>query len=70
MAWTAATSCAFFYLMKRLGYLRIDRTIEMIGLDIAEMGGLSNELYEKLRQDFPGSSINVKNTTYDKSEIG
>lgn len=41
--------------MKRLGLLRIDKTIEIIGLDIAEMGGVSEELYEKMRKEFGGS---------------
>jgi ammonium transporter, Amt family len=49
--WVAATSSALFLIMKKLGYLRIDRTIEIIGMDIAELGGLSEELYEKMRKE-------------------
>lgn len=42
MAWTAIISFGFFYLMKRLGKFRIDKSIEIIGMDYAEMGGLSS----------------------------
>ena len=41
--------------MKRLGLLRIDKAIEMIGLDIAEMGGVGEDVYEKMRREFGGS---------------
>ncbi len=34
--------------MKSLNKFRIDKSIEVIGLDIAEMGGLSNELFDKI----------------------
>lgn len=64
--WVASTSSTLFYIMKRLGFLRIDKTIEIIGMDIAEMGGLSEELYEKLRKDHGGaSSIYMKASAYD-----
>ena len=55
LIWTALTSSAFFYTMKRLGLLRIDPTIEIIGLDIAEMGGLSEDMYEKIRTNHASS---------------
>ena len=41
IAWVATTSSIFFYTMKRLGFLRVDKAIEIIGLDIAEAGGLT-----------------------------
>jgi hypothetical protein len=44
--------------MKRLGLLRIDKAIEIIGLDIAEMGGVSEDIYEKMRRDFANSIPN------------
>ena len=31
--------------MKKLGLLRIKKEIEIIGLDIAELGGLTDEVY-------------------------
>ena len=34
--------------MRSLNHFRIDKSIEIIGLDIAEMGGLSNELFDKI----------------------
>lgn len=44
--------------MKRLGLLRIDKAIEIIGLDIAEMGGVGEDIYEKMRREFGGSIPN------------
>jgi hypothetical protein len=31
--------------LKKTGLLRIDKSIEIIGLDIAEMGGVPDEVY-------------------------
>jgi hypothetical protein len=31
--------------LKKAGLLRIDKAIEIIGLDIAEMGGVPDEVY-------------------------
>lgn len=55
IAWVGVTSSLFFYTMKRLGLLRIDKAIEIIGLDIAEMGGVGEDIYEKMRREFGGS---------------
>lgn len=38
-------------MMRSLNKFRIDKSIEVIGLDIAEMGGLSNELFDKIVKD-------------------
>ena len=45
MAWSSVFSIAFFLLMKKLGLLRIKKEIEIVGLDIAELGGLTEEVY-------------------------
>jgi hypothetical protein len=37
--------------MKSVGKFRIDKSIEIIGLDIAEIGGLSEELFDKIWKD-------------------
>jgi Amt family ammonium transporter len=47
--WAAATSTVYFLVMRLCNKFRIDASIELIGLDIAELGGLSNELLEKIR---------------------
>jgi Amt family ammonium transporter len=49
--WTGLLSSAYFLIMKSVGKFRIDRSIEVIGLDIAEMGGLSAELFDKIRKE-------------------
>jgi hypothetical protein len=38
--------------LKKAGLLRIDKSIEIIGLDIAEMGGVPDEVYQKVKQEF------------------
>lgn len=52
MAWVALMSSIVFYTLRRLGLFRVDKAIELIGLDIAEMGGLSEDVYERIRKDF------------------
>jgi hypothetical protein len=52
IAWTVLISGAYFLFMKEIiGVFRIDKSIEVIGLDIAEMGGLSNDLFDKILKD-------------------
>ena len=55
IAWVAFMSSLIFYIIKRFGLLRVDKAIELIGLDIAEMGGLSEDIYEKIRKDYAAS---------------
>ena len=45
MGWTSFWSIAFFLSMKKIGILRIDKTIEIVGLDIAELGGFTEDDY-------------------------
>jgi ammonium transporter, Amt family len=52
MSWVGLTSGTIFLTLKRLGLFRVDKAIELIGLDIAEMGGLSEDVYEKIRKEF------------------
>jgi ammonia channel protein AmtB len=44
-AWTSFWSILFFFSMKKLGLLRISKEMEIIGLDIAELGGMTDEIY-------------------------
>jgi hypothetical protein len=43
--------------MHRMGKLRLDKSIEIVGLDIAELGGVSEEVYNKIKLEF-GRGIN------------
>jgi len=52
MLWVGLVSSCIFYIMNRLKLLRVDEAIELIGLDIAEMGGLSDEVYDRIRTDY------------------
>lgn len=52
LLWTVLISGGYFLLMRNVfGIFRIDKSIEIIGLDIAEMGGLSNEMFDKILKD-------------------
>jgi len=58
--------------MKRLGYLRLDKTVEIIGLDIAELGGMSEEIYKKITLEFNGimkSPINSRVQDTSRSDL-
>ena len=38
--------------MKKFNLLRVPKEIEVVGLDISELGGVPDEVYVKLRKDF------------------
>jgi hypothetical protein len=38
--------------MKKLNLLRIEKEIEIIGLDVAELGGLSDDVYQKIKIEY------------------
>ena len=57
-AWSSVFSITFFLSMKKLGLLRIKKEIEIIGLDIAELGGLTDEVYQKIKIDY-GRNVNL-----------
>lgn len=56
--WAAMISTLYFLLMKSVNKFRIDKSIEIIGLDIAEMGGLSEELFDKIWKETAFSRAN------------
>lgn len=51
-AWASVCSILFFLLMKKLDLLRIPKEIEIIGLDVAELGGLSDDVYQKIKVEY------------------
>lgn len=51
-AWTSACTIPFFLIMKKLGLLRIAKEIEIIGIDVAELGGLTDEVYQKIKLEY------------------
>ena len=50
--WVTVITLPFFLLMKKFNLLRVPKEIEVVGLDIAELGGVSEDVYAKLRKDF------------------
>ena len=52
IVWVSFWSILLFSLLNKYHLFRVPKEIEIIGLDIAEMGGVSEEIYAKLRKDF------------------
>jgi len=48
IAWVSLCSLTFFGLLNHFNLFRIPKEIEIMGLDIAEMGGVDDELYSKM----------------------
>lgn len=68
LAWVSVTSFIVFFTMKKLHLLRVDKSVEMMGLDIAEMGGVPEEMYEKMRKDFGGSNYSPSHSFNKESQ--
>jgi len=56
--WVSLICGPFFLTMKRFNLLRVPKEIEVVGLDISELGGVPEEVYSKLRKDFGFMSPN------------
>ena len=50
MAWAGSISFLYFFIVKKLGFLRVDPVVEIIGLDRAYFGGLSKKDIAKLKK--------------------
>ncbi len=49
--WVSVIAIPFFLVMKQVELLRIDRTLEVIGQDLAELGGLTSEDFAKIKKE-------------------
>ena len=59
VAWTTLITLTGFYVLRKLHLLRVDKAIEEIGFDVAELGGgVSEEFLDAVREQ-----IKVKKTT-------
>jgi len=52
IAWVSFWSILLFTLLNKFHLFRVPKEIEIMGLDIAEMGGVNEEIYGKLRKEF------------------
>ncbi len=50
LAWTSLISIPTFLILRKLHLLRIDPAIEEIGIDVAELGGVSEEFLDAVRE--------------------
>lgn len=51
-AWVSVMSISFFMIMKKLDMLRIAKEVEIIGIDVAELGGLSDDIYQRIKLEY------------------
>jgi len=59
VAWTTLITLTGFYILRKLHLLRVDKAIEEIGFDVAELGGgVSEEFLDAVREQ-----IKVKKNT-------
>lgn len=49
VAWTSLFALTGFYILRKLHLLRVDKAIEEIGFDVAELGGVSEEFLDAVR---------------------
>lgn len=49
ITWVSTCSILLFGTLMRLNIFRIPKEIEIVGLDIAEMGGVEPVVYEKIK---------------------
>jgi len=52
ITWVSFWSILLFWTLNRFGLFRVPKEIEIMGMDIAEMGGVPEDVYAKLRKDF------------------
>lgn len=50
VAWTTVIVLPAFYVLRKLHMLRVDKAIEEVGLDVAELGGVSEEFLDAVRE--------------------
>lgn len=51
MAFTSLISITAFLVLRKLHLLRVDKAIEEIGFDVAELGNVSENFLEAVRED-------------------
>jgi ammonium transporter, Amt family len=52
IVWVSFWSILLFTALNKYHLFRVPKEIEIMGLDVAEMGGVSEEMYSKLRKEF------------------
>lgn len=52
IVWVSFWSILLFSLLNKYNLFRVPKEIEIMGLDIAEMGGVNEQVYAKLRKEF------------------
>lgn len=61
--WVSIISWAYFFTMMKAGKFRLDKNVEIIGLDIAELGGVGEDIYNKIKVEFGHAFTNSLRTS-------
>jgi Amt family ammonium transporter len=58
LLWTSGLFAPFFFIMKKVGLLRVSRVVEMVGMDVASNGHcMTKDEFEKIRSDLNWNTI-------------
>jgi hypothetical protein len=70
IAWTSLITLTGFYILRKLHLLRVDKAIEEIGFDIAELGGgVSDEFLNVVREQIKAKkNLKLDSTAEDEEE--
>ena len=50
--WVSMWAAPLFLTMKKFNLFRVPKEVEIIGLDISELGGVNEDVYRKLKREF------------------
>jgi hypothetical protein len=73
IAWISLFSIITFLILRKLHLLRVDPAVEEVGLDVAELGNVSEEFLDAVRQEIrirvdPKSAVYAHNTYENEEE--
>ena len=69
VAWTTLITLTGFYILRKLHLLRVDKAIEEIGFDVAELGGgVSQEFLEAVRDQIKIKKASKLDSTAEDEE--
>lgn len=69
VAWTTLITLTGFYILRKLHLLRVDKAIEEIGFDVAELGGgVSQEFLDAVRDQIKIKKASKLDSTAEDEE--
>jgi len=50
LVWVSLWSVSYFVILKKAGWLRVNKVIEVLGLDFAELGGFDKDAVATMKE--------------------